>query len=391
MAREAAIFLYLFYIRVFFSLFKLIPLKKKTVFISSFGDNVHYTSQEVLEQTDHVVIILKLSGTQGDFIENERTTIIPFSLTPFSLSFIKGLYHLATSKVVFVDNYFGILSATHFKKQVSCIQLWHANGAVKQFGLKDPSIHFRSNRAYNRFRSVYERFDHIVVGSEKMGSIFQDAFGLSSERMLTTGVPRTDLFFNEANQKEIKELILQQYPSIKGKKVILYAPTYREHQLKRHSIKLNINKLYEELSDDYVFLLRLHPAIENKYSDHYKGFIINVSDYPYLNHLLLVTDYLVTDYSSIPFEFSIMERPMIFYPYDIEEYVTERGFWEDYEELVPGPIANNTDDIIELVQQRDFGIGKIKVFADEWNEYNDGRATEKLVKYVYQIKKTESF
>ncbi|MFB9974392.1 CDP-glycerol glycerophosphotransferase family protein [Allobacillus sp. SKP2-8] len=387
MAREIAIFLYLFYIRALFFLFKIFPLKKKTVFISSFGDNTYYVSQEVLEKTDHDIVILKLPGTQGDFKRNNRTNIIPLSLSPLSFSFIKGLYHLATSRVVFVDNYFGILSATHFKKNVLCIQLWHANGAVKQFGLKDPSIHFRSHRAYKRFKSVYERFDHIVVGSEKMSAIFQDAFGLSSERMLKTGIPRTDLFFYDAKQEEIRELISQQYPQIKDKKVILYAPTYREHQLKKHSIKLNINKLYEKLSDDYVFLLRLHPAIENKYSDHYKGFIINVSDYPYLNHLLLVTDYLITDYSSIPFEFSLMEKPMVFYPYDIEEYVTERGFWEDYDELVPGPIAESTDDIIELVRQKEFGKGKIQIFANEWNEYNDGHATEKLIEYVYQTEK----
>ncbi|WP_170158489.1 CDP-glycerol glycerophosphotransferase family protein [Aquisalibacillus elongatus] len=360
------------------------PIRKKTTFVSSFGDNIYYSWEQVVQLTDHEAIILNTNGTHYDFGHQNRTKILNFHLLQNPISFIRGIYHLATSKFVFIDNYYGFLSATSFRDSVKCIQLWHANGAVKKFGLEDPSIRFRSRRAYDRFLKVYNRFHYIVVGSKKMEDIYKEAFAANDQQFLRTGIPRTDLFFNQELHQEVKESIKLNYNIPNDKKVILYAPTFRDTQLKQHSIKLNINKVYQELKDDYVLLLRLHPAILKKYNNNYPEFIIDVSDYPELNHLLFVCDYLITDYSSIPFEFSLLEKPMIFYPYDLEEYAKTRGFWARYEELVPGPIAKQTDELIDIIKNHEFNMDDVKRFSNEWNEFNDGQASEKLVNEVYK-------
>ncbi|MDQ0160526.1 CDP-glycerol glycerophosphotransferase family protein [Alkalibacillus salilacus] len=340
---------------------------------------------KVRQETDQDTIILQIPNSQGEFYEDEQTTIISFDLSKSYIGFVKGIYHLATSKVVFVDNYVGLLAGTPFHSNVECVQLWHANGAIKQFGMRDPSISHRSNRANERFQTVYNRFTHITVGSNEMADIFKEAFNTNNEVVLKTGVPRTDLFFDEANVESIKAKLEDLYPQINDKQVIMYAPTYREQELNDPDIHLDLDHLYQTLSDNYILLLRLHPAVKHQYDGKYSGFVIDVSDYSDLNHLLLVTDILISDYSSIPFEFSLLEKPMIFYPYDLESYRQERGFWEAYEKLVPGPIAIDTQDIAQLIKDNQFNLSQVREFSQIWNKYNDGFATQKLVNSIYEI------
>ncbi|WP_411954048.1 CDP-glycerol glycerophosphotransferase family protein [Alkalibacillus sp. S2W] len=341
--------------------------------------------QKVRQETDQDTVILQIPNSRGEFYEDEQTTIIPFDLGKSYIGFVKGIYHLATSKVVFVDNYVGMLAGTPFHSNVECIQLWHANGAIKQFGMRDPSISDRSNRANERFQTVYNRFTHITVGSDEMSDIFKEAFNTNDEVVLKTGVPRTDLFFDDQNVESIKADLEASYPQITDKQVIMYAPTYREQELKDPKIQIDLDHLYQTLSDDYVLFLRLHPAVKYQYDGQYSDFVIDVSHYNDLNHLLLVTDILISDYSSIPFEFSLLEKPMIFHPYDLESYRRERGFWEAYEKLVPGPIAFDTQDIAQLIKDNQFNLSQVREFSHVWNKYNDGFAAQKLVNSIYEI------
>ena len=91
--------------------------------------------------------------------------------------------------------------------------------------------------------------------------------------------------------------------------------------------------------------------------------VLDVSAYPNVNHLLLVTDYLLSDYSSMPYEFALLNRPQIFFPYDLDDYKKESGFWSSYEDVVPGPIVQSTDEIIELIGKDDFDLEEIAAFS----------------------------
>ncbi|MBU5465337.1 CDP-glycerol glycerophosphotransferase family protein [Virgibacillus sp. MSJ-26] len=382
MARELAISLYLLVFRIIFNICKLFPQKKKTTFISSFGDNVLYTVNELEKQTDDRVVILKTSQCRIDFNKGERMVLL---FEPKHLfEWVHSIYHLATSRMIFVDNYFGFLAVADFKSDVKCIQLWHAAGAIKQFGLKDPSNDRRSPRAIQRFQQVYDRFDHVVVGSEKMAAIFRESFGLGDDRMLRTGIPRTDFYFEKASEAVASQELKQTLPLIGEKKVILYAPTFRDEALDSAEIMLDVDRLYEEFASEYVLLLRLHPAIQGKFLNQYPGFVIDVSGYPDIHRLLVVTDVLVTDYSSIPFEFSLLGRPMIFFAYDLEVYEEARGFREDYKMLIPGPVVRDTEALIDVMKEGQFDYERILTFAEEWNEYSDGTSSKCLIEAVYE-------
>ncbi|MFG6114129.1 CDP-glycerol glycerophosphotransferase family protein [Halobacillus sp. MO56] len=384
MVRELLVNAYLIIFQIGFTLFNVFPQRKKTVFVASFGDNILYVERALKERYNGEIIILRDPGCRINFKMDSQTTVLPFNLKRHPVQFIQCIYHLATCQSVFIDNYFGFLAAAKFRKNVKCVQLWHAAGAVKRFGLKDPSTKYRSAKAQARFNKVYQTFDHVVVGSEKMASIFKESFGLTDERMLRTGVPRSDFFYDKKVLERVGSSLHRLYPIIQNKKVILYAPTFRDHQLTNPNIQLNLQQLYEELNQDYVLLMRLHPAVKANFINPYPNFLIDVSSYPNINELLVVTEILITDYSSIPYEFSILERPMIFYSYDLEEYKRSRGFWEDYHSTIPGPVVSTTEDIIATIKRNNFNMEQIKQFAEQWNQYSKGNSSSQLIEKLYK-------
>lgn len=382
MIREITISSYLFVVKLLFFIFSKYRTQNKTVLIASFGDNINYVRKACLEQTDDTLIVLTTSAARLKFTPSDRETDLIFEVY-HPIQFIKSIYHIATAKTIFADNYFGFLAATPFKPEVRVIQLWHAAGAIKQFGLLDPTIKKRSKRAHNRFKAVYRRFTNVVVGSEKMVKIFKSTFDLSERQILRTGIPRTDFFFDETKTQQAKSHIYQLYPVLKEKKVILYAPTFRDQEIANFNLKLDLALLEERLGKDYIVLLRLHPVVRSKSTHATNDFVIDVSDYPNLNELLIVSDYLISDYSSIPFEYALLNRPMIFYSYDLECYTKERGFFEDYHEQMPGPVVQSTKEIVDVIQSNKFDLNKIADFSKVWNTFSDGHSTDKLINNIY--------
>lgn len=387
MAREFAVSIYLLVFACLFSLFKVYPQKKKSTFVASFGDNILFVAKELEKRTDEQIVILKTSQCRVDFKKHVSRPVLLFELR-HPLQWVLSIYHLATSKTVIVDNYFGFLAASRFKSNVRCIQLWHAVGALKQFGLKDRSINVRSPRALKRFQKVYSRFHYVVVGSEKMAQIFQESFGLPGERMIRSGIPRTDFFFNRSEMQRVKRDLQNRYPIVKEKKVILYAPTYRDDELQVSALALNVRQLYEAFHDEYVLFLRLHPAVQKNVMNEYPDFVYDVSNEIDSNHLFVITDVLVTDYSSIPFEFALLQKPMVFFAYDLDEYREKRGLLEHYEKIVPGPVVKQTDELIQAIREKRFNFEKIAEFAREWNQFSTGNSSRQFVETFYHSSKT---
>lgn len=371
--------LYLFLFRITFLFFKCVPQKNNVVFVVSFGDNPRCIADEFRSEHVAVGFVFLCRGKCIDTFRNYGGVTLPFETMNLK-DMVYSAYYLATARLVFVDNYFGFLSVVRFRPGVSCIQIWHASGALKTFGLEDHSIAGRSEGARRRFRRVYERFDKVVTGSEIMADIFKRSFGLTDDRILRTGFPRTDFFF----QKH------QEYPDLQnrfpaGKKKILYAPTFREEHSDR--FPLDMDALNEELGDEYVLLLRLHPAERSRY--HFpsedRSFVFDCSEFSSINELMLASDLLITDYSSIPVEYSLLGKPMIFYPYDLKEYGKERGFQSDYLRWVPGPVVYSTEALIKVIREDRFNANRVKAFAAEWNRYSNGESSRNLVDYAVKL------
>jgi len=381
--KEFLIAVYLLLTKMVFDFCKLFSPRNKYVMVSSFGDNTAYVAKEIIAQLDGEIVILTSRKSSYSFAElklNEHL-VIPFdSLNPFQ--YIRSMFHLATAKVVLVDNYFAFLSVMHFKSDVECIQLWHAAGAIKKFGMEDPTFYERSPAAQKRFLKVYARFDKVVVGSDAMMLVFNKAFNVTDDRFLKTGIPRTDFFFDEVAMDSARQAVLSAYPAIENKKVVLYAPTFRRDQLAGQEIAIDVEKMTASLGQDYLILIRMHPAVKMNDNGPRLDGVLDVSGYKNVNELLIVTDYLITDYSSLPYEFALLNRPQIFYPYDLADYEIESGFWGPYEDVVPGPVVQSTDEIIELIRGDDFDLQKVKDFSERWNTYSKGKSAQTLVAYL---------
>ncbi|HWJ77730.1 MAG TPA: CDP-glycerol glycerophosphotransferase family protein [Niallia sp.] len=388
MARELAIYLYLKLFSFLFIIAKLFPMQKKIVFCVSFIENNMYIYQELKKQSSTSCIILADNRTYSFFQDkvHDGDKVIQF-IPKKPISFIKSIYHLATSPAIVLDNYFGFLSAVQFKEGVKKLQIWHANGAIKTFGWKDASVEKRSEQSKKRFAKVYSQFDYIISGSETMSQIFQEAFSISKEKIIHTGIPRTDIFFDKQYIESTKEKLYKKYAIFKHKKIILYAPTFRENEEDISEVfPLNISYLKQKLGSDYILLIKLHPSINKKMNiNQYDGFVYDFSDYALINDLLFISDILITDYSSIPFEYSFLQKPMIFYPYDLEEYTRTRGFWTDYDSLVPGPVAYNTEDIVENIINSSFNMEQLDYFHQKWNTYSIGESSKNVVAFILDM------
>ncbi|WP_400243449.1 CDP-glycerol glycerophosphotransferase family protein [Niallia sp. JL1B1071] len=381
MVREFAINLYLAFFSFFFNIFKFFPVQKKIIFCISFVENAEFIYRELMKKKPHAHVILVNDNNAcfSYFSKNSKNGTILLLKPKKLFSFLMSIYHLATSKVIIMDNYFGFLSAITFRKEVKKVQIWHAAGAIKKFGLKDPSIKHRSNRANQRFQLVYNQFDNIIVGSKKMEYVFMKAFGVTASQFIYSGIPRTDIFFDEEKKCKIIKNFSITYPSIKEKKIILYAPTFRDDQLDNYQLPIDIPLMKEKLGKDYLLILKLHPAIRNNIDiETHKDFVLNLSNYQKVNDLLFITDYLITDYSSIPFEFSFLQKPMIFFPYDLEEYTKKRGMWEPYESMVPGPVVFSTEEIVNTIISNTFKENEIQAFHQDWNTFSVGKSSSNL-------------
>jgi CDP-ribitol ribitolphosphotransferase / teichoic acid ribitol-phosphate polymerase len=289
-------------------------------------------------------------------------------------------YYIATSKYIFLDDFYPRIYKFNLRKEIELIQLWHACGAFKTFGFSrlgkpgGPSVRSKNHRNYTK----------AIVSSNNIKKHYAEAFGISEERVVATGVPRTDIFFNEEYKNNKIDEIYKKYPIIKNKKVIMFAPTFRGAGQKTAHYnfeKLNLDLLMNKLQDEYVFVMKLHPFIKNVpiLGDKYKDFIIDMSSEREINDLLFISDILITDYSSVCFEYSLLKRPMIFFAYDLEEYISSRDFYYPYRSFVPGPIARTTEDVVYIIENEKFELDKLEKFRNKFFDHFDGKSTERVV------------
>ena len=239
------------------------------------------------------------------------------------------------------------------------------------------------------------RYDYFLSPSAFASDKFISAFNLKAlgkeNIILETGYPRNDILSNYKDSD--LAIILKELNLKNNKKILLYAPTFRDNQHDSslgyvYDLCLDFDRLREELSDEYIVLFRAHYFVANQFDfDKYKGFVYDVSAVDDITKLYLISDMLVTDYSSVFFDYANSKRPMIFYMYDLDEYANDiRGFYIDINEL-PGSIVKNEEELIKYIKNNNFIYDdKYKAFNKKYNYLDDGNASqrvvEKCIKYV---------
>ncbi|TQS71262.1 CDP-glycerol glycerophosphotransferase [Ornithinibacillus gellani] len=283
---------------------------------------------------------------------------------------------------------------TYLKKrpQTTYLQTWHGT-PLKKMLYDIEEVHGRSDDYVERVGNAVKNWDYLVSPSSYATKAFRSAFHYNGE-VLEVGYPRNDIFY-QPNQEEMKERIRNKLGIPADKKIILYAPTFRDDQKGKKNrfafeLEMDIQQMQERLADDYVLLLRMHVVVSSKLTleEEWEEFAHNVSNYPDMQELLLISDVLITDYSSVMFDFANTSQPMLFFTYDLEHYRDSlRGFYMDLEAEAPGPLVYNTEEIVtsieNIAQVKQTYEEKYTRFRERFCGLEDGHATKRVVDAVF--------
>lgn len=279
-------------------------------------------------------------------------------------------------------------------KETIYIQSWHGT-PLKKLALDMDHVSMpgtNTSRYKKNFTREANRWDYLIAPNQYSKNIFKRAFGYNG-MILETGYPRNDYIVKHKDDATEIIRLKKEMKIPTDKKVILYAPTWRDDEFYdvgkyKFDIKLDIKRLQKEHGDDVVLILRMHYLIaDNIDLSEFGDFVIDKSKHGDIKELYLISDVMITDYSSVFFDFSLLNRPIIFFTYDLDKYEGElRGFYFNFKELSPGPICLNNDDLfIELNKALSGNWSldpKRSEFVQQFAEWEDGTASKAIADII---------
>ena len=290
--------------------------------------------------------------------------------------------NLATSKYVFLNDNFFPMAFMNFKDETVVTQLWHAPGASKKFGASVDS------NSIEILKKISENTDYLITSSKNIEDYYSEAFQIPKDKIKPLGLPRADYYFEGHDISDLKSKFLDRYGISGDKKIILYAPTFRDEEKYNNVFNyLDLEKFNESLGNEYVLAVRLHPKIKDFYNKDIsaKGEYIDCSGYPSEQELMLISDILITDYSSIMIEFAMLSKPVVFFTYDFDSYMAnERGFYFDFKSTVPGPIVYDSNQLINTIKNKDFNESRLSEFVKTQFDEIDGKSSQRVVDFLLE-------
>lgn len=300
------------------------------------------------------------------------------------------LKDLADAKYVFLNEGCNVIGSIPMRRETILTQTWHACGAFKKFGFSTAELKYGETAQEMKKYPYYGNTAYVTLSSAHIAWAYEEAMLLSAHKdcLKATGVSRTDVFFQADFTAAARKHVYRHMPFAEGRKIILYAPTFRGHASKASSPDcLDIRMLKQALGSEYVLVIKQHPFVRDPAAvpAGCGDFAKDVTKELSIEELLCVSDICISDYSSIVFEYSLFGRPMLFYAYDLEDYFDWRGFYYDYHELAPGPVVRSSEEIIDFIRHIDerFDAERIRRFREQFMEACDGHATDRILELVF--------
>ena len=376
---------------------KKIPVDDKTIIFACFNGRSYCDSPKALYNyilsdekfKDYKFIWAFKNIEEHDFLRNNPNTQL--------VTVNSKEYYKAMGKAKYWIFNYKIADYIYPKENQVFIQCWHGT-PLKRLGCD--LEHF--NNALNsisemkkRYHMEAEKFTYFLSPSKFATEKFISTWDLKQlgkeNIMIEEGYPRNDFLINYT-QEDIQKIKEKFNLTNTNKKMILYAPTYRDNQHSSgigytYETKVNFDKLKEELSDEYILLFRAHWLVAQSFDfAKYKDFIIDVSNYDDINELYVISDLLITDYSSVFFDYANLKRPILFYMYDLEDYRDNiRGFYLDLEEL-PGKILKTESELIQEIKSISNQFEYTKKYQDfnqKFNYLDDGQASKRVIEKIF--------
>ncbi|HLR20240.1 MAG TPA: teichoic acid glycerol-phosphate primase TarB [Staphylococcus sp.] len=318
---------------------------------------------EALNRKLYKITVIGKEENRKYILQYENVTFIPTG----NKQVFQHIKALSTAKVIVIDTYYLMFGGFKKKQKQTVIQTWHASGALKNFGLKDHQVDLTNKRMVNQYKNVYCATDKYLVGGDPMITCFKEAFEASDEQFLKIGLPRL-VPYTILDVKKRQSELKKQY-GIEDK-VAVYVPTYREHKQSNYKID---KTYFESELPDYTLLSKLHPSIAS--SD---------QTTTNLQSLMIMADVIISDYSSLAIEASLLNKPTLFYVYDESQYEKERGLNSFYYDIPAQYKAYSIDELMYKLQ--DSNIEWSPLF-ESWHVYNAKDSLTQIIQYIEKMVK----
>lgn len=347
--------------RIIYAALKLLPLQDKVVLISRKtrkpSIDFRLLKQEIHNRSPETQVVILNHRMNNKF--------------QHALDVVQEMYHLATARASIIDSYVIAVSILDHRPELVVVQIWHALGAIKEFGYTVIGRREGSSQKIADTMHMHRGYTYVVAGGEATVPIYAQAFNVDPSIIKPLGMPRVDYLLDKSRQRKYRQKIERKYPQIKDKKVIFYAPTFRKRT------RISPQPLIDSINyDKYVLILKQHDHDKThiKKDKH----IINDKAFSALQ-LLMVADYVVTDYSAVAFEAAVLDKPLFFWVYDIEKYRRRRGLALDYESEMPGVISSDPKRIVAAIEKEEYNLANLKKFKQEYVSVRDGTSTSKII------------
>ncbi len=371
--------------------YRLIPCDSKTVLFISFhgrgySDNPKAIHQYMLqeERFREYRFVWAIKHHKGKHVEGAR--VIEYFSIPYFFYLARSKYWIANCK----------LPKYVLKKEKQIyLQTWHGT-PLKRLAhdiiVPEGTTFYRSGMTADEMRNTYDndvaKYNYMISPNSFCTEVFQSAFQIERKRLIETGYPRNDMLTNITEEQIIAIKQRMQLPM--DKNIILYAPTWRDNSFITSGYTLELQadfiKWKKVLGNDSIVLFKPHYLIINKFENNpeLKDFLYSIDAKEDINDLYVVADQLITDYSSVFFDYAILKRPIYFYMYDLEEYKEElRGFYLDIYKDLPGDIYETEDALLDAVQLRSYDYERLHKFNERFNHAQSGDCAKKVCDIVF--------
>lgn len=376
------LFIFKWHLRIIYFFIKLFTKSKKRVFmISRQFDDVPLNYKLLKEELNNnsiesVVICKKVPTGLNSLMRNEKKDINIMSeilkIFGYYFNMYKQMHYIATSKIIITDGYNITVSLLNHKKSTCVIQLWHSLAAIKKFGYQTIGYPDGMNPKVAKMLCMHRNYNYVISGSKAMNKYFSEAFDIDISKVLDIGTPMIDYYLNQND--DVKNKIYKEYPILKKKINLLYAPTFRSDGSN------NVNDLIKNIdTKKYNLIVSLHPKDIAKKND--KIICIDKNKYNTFD-FIKVADYVITDYSAVSVDSCIFNKRVILYLYDYEKYKRENGVNIDLFKELPGCTFKNIKDMVSMLDNNNYNDKAYQAFRKKYITNLNGGCTKKLIKLI---------
>lgn len=353
-------------LNLIFGMMKLLPVQDKITFISrqsnEKSEDMVLLEASLREKSPHTELVFLCR-----MVENGLLAKIGYCF-----HMLTQMYHIATSKAVILDTYCICISVLRQRSSLLVVQMWHALGSLKKFGLSILGDGEGRDKGIADAFSMHKNYTYVLTSGQACAKHFGEAFGYGADHMAVMPLPRVDKLTDLSLREETIRRIYEAYPEFCGKKVVVYAPTFR----KGRDISREISALADAFDPaEYAFVLKRHPLMS-------VGTVNGIVDEAFTTiEMIFAADYVICDYSAVVFEAAVIGKPLFFYPFDYDAYGVNRDFYIDYRAEMPGFISPDPAALAEAVASERYDLERVRTFGEKYVQYQSG-CSDRLADFI---------